>query len=125
MIAKAERIVGQRERFPALVLLLEPGAPVLPLEEACPGIIQVSEGTLNDTFRDLQRPGKVRFPQRLEVLFQRVGSGFLIPFACLELRVLLVPCGQAPIVDKSAGACCPAQIGLPLPALGSSGSDEL
>src|SRR5215467_8521743 len=114
MIANAELIVGECERFPTLVLLLESGALILPLEVARPGITQVSEGTLNHTLGHLQCPGIVRFPNRLEVLLQRVRTGLLLPYACLVLGVLLVPCGQAPVVDKSACACCPSQIGLPL-----------
>ena len=101
------------------------GAPILAFEVARPGIIQVSEGPLNDTLGHLQRPGIVRFPNRLEVLLQRVRTGFLLAFAFFELRVLLVPFRQAPVVDKAARAGRPSQIDLPLQALGSSGSGAL
>src|SRR5262249_19797375 len=110
MIANGAFIIGERERFPTSVLLLESGTPILAFEVARPGIAQISESPLNDTLGDLQRPGVVRFPQRLELLLQRVRTGLLLPFACLELGVLLVPCCQAPVVDKSAGACCSSQI---------------
>ena len=71
MIANGAFIIGESERFPAPVLLLESGAPILPCEEARPGIPQVSEGPLNDTLGHLQRPGIVLFPNRLEALLQR------------------------------------------------------
>ena len=42
MISNGELIVGERERFPAFVLLLKSGALILSFEVARPGIIQAS-----------------------------------------------------------------------------------